>query len=264
MSLLTELELFLVSICYNDAAPMALRFHHRFGWTKFLVGGKVAAMKPGVSNQKSAALTLVEVMVIIVVLFVLAALLLPSTTGVPVKATSINCRNNLKQVGMAYRIWAGDHDGKYPMQVSVADTHGGGTMELANGGNAWINYAVMSNELSTAKILWCPTDTDKTCATNFTTDFNGRKISYFVGLNADTNHPQAFLSGDDNFEISGVSVKSGLLEIFSNTPVAWTTARHNRRGNIGFADGSVQMVSSKALAWQLNQTDLVTNRLAIP
>ena len=205
---------------------------------------------------------------VIVVLVILAVVLMFAMVGIVAKSIhrKITCDNNLKQIGLAYRIWAGDHDDKYPMQVSIADTNanGGGTMELASGENAWINFAVMSNELSNPRILLCPADTNRACATNFTTDFNNGRISYFVGLNADTNHPQAFLSGDENFAIGKVTVKSGLLEIFSNAPIAWTSARHNRKGNILFADGSVQSLSNSGLTNWLHQTGLATNRLAIP
>jgi len=141
-------------------------------------------------------------------------------------------------------------------------------MELAVSGDVVATFQIVSNELSTPKILWCPTDAGRTIATNFTTDFNNVKISYFVGLDADTNHPQAFLSGDDNFEIGGVPAKSGLMDLSSNTPVAWTAARHRNSGknmgNIALSDGSVQSGSTADLQTRLRQTDLATNRLAIP
>ena len=197
---------------------------------------------------------------VIVLLLVVAALLLPALAKAKIRGGP-NCVNNLKQIGLAYRIWAGDNNGKYPMQVSVTN---GGTMELANGRNAWINLFVMSNELSTPKLLYCPADNNHVRATNFTTDFNNSKISYFVGLDANTNSPQVFLSGDDNFAIGGVPVKSGLLELSTNAPISWTAARHKFVGNIGLADGSVQMVSNSGLTNLLHQTGLATNRLAIP
>jgi prepilin-type processing-associated H-X9-DG protein len=53
--------------------------------------------------------------------------------------------------------------------------------------------------------------------------------------------------GDDNFEINGTPVKSGVLEIRTNTPIAWTGERHKFWGNIGFADGSVQSGTSSWL-----------------
>jgi prepilin-type N-terminal cleavage/methylation domain-containing protein/prepilin-type processing-associated H-X9-DG protein len=226
---------------------------------------KSDGMKPRLSNQRNHALTLIEVLVVIVVLVILAAMLLPAGNGGPTKARRINCVNNLKQIDLAYIIWAGDHNDKFPMQVSITDTNGGGTMELANGTNAWINFVVMSNELSTPRILYCPADTDHIRATNFTTDFNNGKISYFVGLDV-TNESDSrmFLSGDDNFEISGVPVKSGLLELSTNAPISWTAARHKSAGNIGLADGSVQEVNQNQLRQAIQQTGLATNRFAIP
>jgi len=144
-------------------------------------------------------------------------------------------------------------------------------MELIAAGNVAACFQVMSNELSTPKILVCPEDVDRIAATNFTTDFNNSKISYFVSLDADQTHPQTILSGDDNFETNGIPIKSGLFELSTNNPISWTASRHVFAGNILYADGNVQQVSSKV--WQINtkglQTvflyaGLATNRLAIP
>jgi prepilin-type processing-associated H-X9-DG protein len=73
-----------------------------------------------------------------------------------------------------------------------------------------------------------------------------------------------FLSGDDNFAIGGVPVKSGLLQLLTNTPVAWTKTRHKLYGNIGLADGSVQQLTTDGLRQALQQTGVATNRLVIP
>jgi prepilin-type processing-associated H-X9-DG protein len=169
--------------------------------------------------------------------------------------------SNLKEIGVAYRIWAGDNNDKYPMQVSTTK---GGTMELANGRNAWINFFVMSNSLPDPRFFICPQDTKRTPATSFSRGFNNDNVSYFVGLDADQTNPQMFLSGDDNFAISGVPVKSGLLQLWTGTPVTWTAARHKFAGNIGFTDGSVQQLATDDLQKALQQTGVATNRLAIP
>lgn len=198
---------------------------------------------------------------VIAALIVLVAILLPVFYNPPIHAYRINCVNNLKEIGLAYRIWAGDQTSKFPMEVSVTN---GGTMGLADGRNAWINYFVMSNELSTPKILHCPADTNSLAATNFSFGFNNQMVSYFVGLDASDGYPQRFLSGDDNFEINGVPIKFGLLEISSNTSIAWSAARHKWVGNILLADGSVQMANNPVLTNALHQTGLATNRLAIP
>lgn len=217
-------------------------------------------MKPRCANQRSHALTLLEVVVVVVVLCIIVALLLPVLTRQK-GHNRVGCVNYLKQIGIAYLVWTGDHNGKYPMEISVTN---GGTLGLANGRNAWINYCVMSNELSTPKILVCPQDTIRQPpATNFSSQLAGH-VSYFVNLDAGGNNPRTLLSGDDNFEINGVLAKSGLLQIYSNTPIAWTTARHDRRGNILLGDSSVESLNNSGLTNWLQQSGLATNRLAIP
>jgi len=91
---------------------------------------------------------------------------LPARDGRPAYAPRINCANNLKQVGLAFRTWAIDNDGRFPMQVSVTN---GGTMELVSSGLVFPHFQVMSNELSTPKILFCRADTQRTNANNFAT-----------------------------------------------------------------------------------------------
>ena len=222
-------------------------------------------MKPRISHHKITALTRVEVLVVVSIIAILILIFLKKTesdirTG-RLYSANITCINNLKQIGLAYKVWEGNHGDKFPMQTSVTN---GGTMELANGGNAWINFAVMFKELNTPKVLICPADTDRIAATNFANGFNNSKICYFVGLNAAENYPQTLLSGDDNFEISGVPVKPGLLELSTDAPSSWTAARHKFDGNLGMADGSVQQATSSYLRRSVQQTGLATNRLAIP
>jgi prepilin-type processing-associated H-X9-DG protein len=145
----------------------------------------------------------------------------------------------------------------------------GGTKEIFSHSSrfqnlVFLDYLTMSNELATPRILHCPSDTDGSEAESFTANFCNRNVSYFVGLIMPTNSPQTFSSGDDNFEISGVPVNPGLVDLSTNTPISWTTARHNRTGNILMSDGSVLGTTSSSLRSYWQQTGLATNRLAIP
>ena len=218
-------------------------------------------MRPCLSNQRTIALTMVEVLVVIVVLAVVAAVLLPVLAARKCRCMRISCDSVLRQTDLSYRVWAGDNNDKYPMQVSVTN---GGAMELVATGNVAAVFEVMSNELSTPKVLICPQDTKSIMATNFGRGFNDSNISYFVGLDADQTNPQMLLSGDDNFAVGGIPVKSGLLLLATNAPVSWTAARHVRQGNIGLADGSVQQLTTDGLQQALQRTGVATNRLAIP
>src|SRR5258708_17009284 len=101
------------------------------------------------------AFTMIELLIVVMCLCILALILLPAMPRTKAHAQRINCMNNLKQVGVAFRTWALDNGDKYPAQVSVTN---GGTMELVLSGIVWPHYSVMSNELSTPKILVCPED----------------------------------------------------------------------------------------------------------
>jgi prepilin-type processing-associated H-X9-DG protein len=218
-------------------------------------------MKLRLSKQRTAAMTLFEVGVVVAILMLGVAVLLPviSNSG---RSRGINCVSNLKQDGIAFRLWEADNNDKYPMLVSMTN---GGAMEMIATGNVAACFRVMSNELSTPKVLFCPEDTRRTWAASFSAGFNNSNVSYFVGLDVtDETNPRMLLSGDDHFTIGGAPVKPGVLELLTNTPVAWTKARHKLAGNIGFADGSVQQVTSNSLPEALQQTGVVTNRLAIP
>jgi len=226
-------------------------------------------MKPRCSNQRNRALTLTEVLVSVVIVCVLAggAFLMFHRSKVvhrivPQNRSSlIQCVNNLKQIGLAFRIWEGDNGDKLPMRVAA---NRGGAMEPVLRGDVARVFQVMSNELSTPRILVCPADADRSVAKSFAFGFDNSHVSYFAGLDAADDKPAMFLSGDDNFDIGGRPVKSGLLLLATNAPVSWTAARHINQGNIGLADGSVQITGSSFLRQMLVQTGVATNRLALP
>ena len=167
---------------------------------------------------------------------------------------------------MAYLAWGADHNNKYPMEISVTN---GGAMESVANGDVAACFGEMSNELKTPKILNCPADPIHPAAIDFTNGLNNSNISYFVCLDADESHPNELLSGDANFEISGTSIHSGLLQFSTNVPIGWDSIRHpgfgyGGVGNLGFADGGAAEESSNGLHNALLETGLATNRLAIP
>lgn len=175
-------------------------------------------------NKK--AFTLIELLVVIAIIAILAAMLLPALAAAKRKAQKISCVNNLKQVGLAYRIWAGDNNDRYPQAVPW--NQGGADVYVAKGGATTINpnnpgmvYMVMSNELSTPKIIYCPSDNiHPTMATNFSfQDVLGinppamnqqaasqganAKYSYFVNGDASDVDPQLIIGGDMNIGSAG-------------------------------------------------------------
>jgi type II secretory pathway pseudopilin PulG len=222
-------------------------------------------MKPRFTTYRKRALTIVEVLVVIALLVVLAVIVLPPNEPNRDRVARINCIINLKQVSLSFRIWEGDNNNKYPMAVSVTN---GGAMELIATGNVVDCFQVMSNELSSPKILICPADREHIPATNWTMDFNNSHISYFLNLDASEAYPQELLSGDDNLAVNDVPAKSGLLLISTNIAISWTAERHVHVGNLSFADGSIAEESSAGLRnasrMSVEGTPIATNRIVIP
>ena len=90
---------------------------------------------------------------------VTAILLTLATVGLSrAKARSIRicCVNSLKQSGLAFTVWSSDNNDKFPMAVARTN---GGSMEFITGPNAFRHFQVMSNELSTPKVMTCPSGT---------------------------------------------------------------------------------------------------------
>jgi competence protein ComGC len=218
-------------------------------------------MRPSLSSGKEHGLTLIEIFVILAVIAALAALLIPALIRAEARARRISCVSCLKQIGLATRVWEGDHHGKYPAQESVTN---GGSMEYITGANAWRHFQVMSNELSTPYILICAAESDRirTRATNFNFLSNSN-LSYFVGIDANETNPELILSGDHNIT-NGTSLKNGVLDLTANKPAGWTAEMHNGVGDVGLSDGSVRQVSISDLQTIVTNTGLATNRLQMP
>jgi prepilin-type processing-associated H-X9-DG protein len=217
---------------------------------------------------KRGGLTLPELLFTIAAVFVLLVLLLPVLAHSRARTKKINCTNHLKQIGFAFCDWAIDHDDKYPMSVSVTN---GGTLEHAETGSAALHFQALTNffpatgkVMGPRRILLCPADPRWTNVSASTPILVVTNVSYFVSLDAKETEPNTFLSGDDNFALHGLPVRHGVLQLWTNSPIEWTSLRHSNQGNIGLADGSVQGASTPRLRSMLCETGLATNRLAIP
>ncbi len=221
-------------------------------------------MKSPAPQHRSHAFTFWDFLIVVVTAVLVVTVLIPmlnARRSGRVPAQRINCVSNLKQIGFAFRVWANEHDERFPMQVF---TNQGGSMEYVGAGPVFLHFLAISNELISPKLLLCVADNTRgRRATNFA-ELRDQNLSYFVGVDAQPTNSNHWLAGDHNLSTNGVAVRSGLLPLTTNHQVGWTKRVHNGAGNVGFADGSVGQLVPYSLQQSLQMTGLATNRLAIP
>ncbi|MEK7685653.1 MAG: type II secretion system protein [Verrucomicrobiota bacterium] len=149
------------------------------------------------------------------------------------KSNRIGCLSNLKHIGLAFRIFATDHNDQFPMRVLTNKIGSFKYLQAEEGIRYW---QAMSNGLSTPKLLFCRADKRKEAA-NFA-QLRKENISYFLGLDAAENRPQALLAGDRNLAANGVPLKPGLVKLTTDLTLGWTAKMHQHKGNVILGDGS--------------------------
>lgn len=226
-------------------------------------------MKPRLSSPERGDFGLIDLIVMLIAVgaVVLVGYAYMAQHRVSNRNNPAICANDLKQIGLAFRLWAGDNGDKMPAQVS---TNAGGTMELVGNGSAFPHFSVMSNELGTPKIIICPYDTKRQAGLSFAA-LSDANVSYFAVPDADEGIAEMWLAGDRHLVTNVVALKPGLFTMPPNRIMSWVPQVHGAKGNVCLADGSVQLYTSAKLQQSATNalrayfaTTNTSFRLAIP
>ncbi len=189
------------------------------GGSRFGAGPK---RKPGshgneqiqMGSPAHAGFTLIELLVVIAIIAILAAMLLPALSNAKEKARSVQCLNNIRQIGLATAIYLGDSNDRYPSattkngvltQLSWVGQPGQySTYSQLTAVERWLSdYLVKATPDAKVEVAHCPSDR-KSYLNTGRSGYEDFGSSYMANLNYSFINDIRSLSADP----TGTSIKA--------------------------------------------------------
>ncbi len=125
--------------------------------------------------------TLIELLVVIAIIAILAAMLLPAMTRAKSRAYNTVCVNQLRQLGVATRLYAEDNDSRLPRAEILPTMPLDPALPLSRICDVLSSYAGKATGSNSAALFKCPNDkivmfTREGSSYEWNTELNGHRI----------------------------------------------------------------------------------------
>ncbi|MDO9465016.1 MAG: prepilin-type N-terminal cleavage/methylation domain-containing protein [bacterium] len=184
--------------------------------------------------------TLIELLVVIAVIALLASMLLPALLGAREMGRRIKCVSNLKQMYMAFVMYANDYD-DYVVPLQTAPYYGGPAWYKADQLPVYLNKNLGTNQ----RVFKCPSDTNKSTVIDYNTISYGYNYWHVGHHGGDIYVGYIRLSKIDEPSrtmvfADGYGSNEAYRMMIRNYGYDIDTGRHNNGANLVFLDGHVK------------------------